>query len=206
MYRSMIRFLILPVLGAFVWVAPSNAQSTWRIDPAHSAAQFSVHHLMISNVKGEFSKVSGMVTLDEKDVTKSSVEIAIDTTSLNTRNPDRDKHLRSADFFDVENFPSMTFRSKRVERVAPSKLKVIGDLTIRGITREVGLDVEGPAPAIKDPWGNTRTGASASARINRQDFGVKWNARMDSGGVVVGDEVQIAVDVELVKKQAPSTN
>jgi len=183
---------------------PSFAQATtWQIDPAHSAAQFAVRHLMISNVKGEFSKVTGMVNLDEKDLSKSSVEVTIDTTTVNTREPKRDAHLRSPDFFDVEKYPTMSFRSKRITPVGEGKFKMTGDLTIRSVTREVTFDVEGPTPAIKDPWGNARAGATATARINRKDFNVLWNAAMDGGGVVVGDEVTITVDLEMFKKAAP---
>jgi polyisoprenoid-binding protein YceI len=181
------------------------ATSPWQIDPAHSAATFSVRHLMISNVKGEFSKVTGVVNLDEQDVAKSTVEVTIDVNTLNTREPDRDKHLRTADFFDVQNFPTMTFRSKRVEQVAPGKLKVTGDLTIRGVTREATFDVDGPTSAIKDPWGNTRAGASATTHVNRQDFGLKWSGKMDNGGVVVGDDVTVTVDVELIRKAPQAT-
>ena len=195
-------FVALLGLGAGGSLA---ATSSWQIDPAHSAATFSVRHLMISNVKGEFSKVTGVVNLDEQDVTKSTVEVTIDVNTLNTREPDRDKHLRTADFFDVQNFPTMTFRSKRVEQVAPGKLKVTGDLTIRGVTREATFDVDGPTPAIKDPWGNTRSGTSATTHVNRQDFGLKWSGKMDNGGVVVGDDVTVTVDVELVRKAPPAT-
>ena len=183
---------------------PSFAQATaWQIDPAHSAAQFTVRHLMIANVKGDFSKVTGVVNLDEKDITKSFAEVTIDTTTVNTGEPKRDAHLRSADFFDVERYSTMTFRSKRITPAGEGKFKMTGDLTIRGVTREVTFDVEGPTPAIKDPWCNARAGATATAKINRKDFNVLWNATMDGGGVVVGDEVTITVDVEMFKKAAP---
>lgn len=187
-------------------VSPSWATGTqWQIDPNHSSAQFSVRHLMISNVKGEFSKVTGTVILDGQDIARSSVEVKIDVETLNTRQPDRDKHLRSADFFDAQNFPDMTFKSKRVAQVAPGKLRVTGDLTIRGVTREVTFDVEGLTSPIKDPWGMLRAGASATARINRQDFGLKWNGKMDNGGVVVGDEVSISLDIEFVRPAAAAS-
>lgn len=183
---------------------PSLAQVTaWQIDPAHSAAQFTVRHLMIANVKGEFSKVSGVVNLDGRDITKSFAEVTIDTTTVNTGEPKRDAHLRSADFFDVERYPTMTFRSKRITPAGEGKFKMTGDLTIRGVTREVTFDVEGPTPAIRDPWGNARAGATATARIYRKDFNVLWNATIDGGGVVVGDEVTITMDVEMFKKAAP---
>ena len=176
------------------------ANSNWQIDPAHSSAQFSVRHMAISTVRGAFSKVSGMVALDDKDISKSTVDVSIDANSVDTRVPDRDNDLRSDKFFDVAHHPSITFKSKKVEQVAPGKLKVTGDLTIRGTTKEVVLDVEGPTSPMKDPWGNTRTAATATTKVNRQDFGVKWNAALDNGGVVVGDDVSIVIDVELVKK------
>ena len=163
-----------------------------------------MRHMMISNVKGEFSNVTGVVNLDEKDPTRSTVEVSIDTTTVNTHVAKRDAHLRSADFFDVDKYPTMTFRSKRIVAVDPGRYKLTGDLTIRGVTREVTFDVEGPTPAIKDPHGNVRVGAAATAKVNRKDFGLAWNAPLESGGVLVGDDVTITVDVELVKKAAPA--
>ena len=174
----------------------------WQIDPAHSAAHFSVRHLMISNVRGEFGKVSGHAILDPTDLTKSTVEVSVDTATIDTREPQRDEHLRSADFFDVANYPAITFRSKRIVGAGPERYKVTGDLTIRGVTRDVILDVEGPTPSIKDPWGNVRVGVSATAKINRKDFGLVWNALTEAGGVVVGDEVSITFESELVQKAA----
>ncbi len=179
---------------------PAAANSNWQIDPAHSSAQFSVRHMAISTVRGAFSKVTGSVVLDDKDLAKSTVEVTIDANSVDTRVPDRDNDLRSEKFFDVAHYPSITFKSRKVEQLAPGKLKVTGDLTIRGTTKEVVLDVEGPTAPMKDPWGNTRNAATATTKINRQDFGVKWNATLDNGGVVVGDDVSIIIDVELVKK------
>jgi len=194
----------LAVALAAVFAAPAFPQGTpWQIDPAHSTAQFSVRHLMISNVKGEFSKVTGLANLNENDLTRSAVEVNVDTTTIDTREPQRDAHLRSADFFDVAHYPTMMFRSKRITPTGSGKFKMTGGLTIRGVTREVTFDVEGPTSAIKDPWGNLRVGASATARINRKDFGLLWNAALEGGGVVVGDEVAIAIEVELVK-QAPA--
>ena len=204
MSKMTTRFVVASALLVALAV-PSLAQSTlWQIDPAHSFAQFSVRHMMISNVKGEFSNVTGVVNLDEKDPTRSTVEVSIDTTTINTHVAKRDAHLRSADFFDVEKYPTMTFRSKRIVAVDPGRYKLTGDLTIHGVTREVTFDVEGPTPAIKDPHGNVRVGASATAKISRKDFGLTWNAPLESGGVVVGDDVTITVDVELVKKAAPA--
>jgi len=174
---------------------------TWKIDPAHSNAQFSVRHLMISNVKGEFTRVSGQVRFDPDRPQSLSVEATIDVGTINTREPDRDTHLKSADLFDVTNHPAITFKSQRAEK-GPDGLKVAGDLTIRGVTREVTLEVDGPTPPMKDPWGFTRVGASATTRINRKDFGLTWNQALETGGVLVGDEVRISIDVELVEETA----
>jgi polyisoprenoid-binding protein YceI len=187
---GMAAVLSLPAVGA---------TSNWQIDPSHSAAQFSVRHMAISTVRGGFSNVKGTVVLDDQDVTKSSVNVTIDVSTVDTREPNRDKDLRTDKFFDVEHYPTMFFKSKKVEQVSPGKLKVTGDLTIRGTTKEVVLDVEGPTAPVKDPWGNTRAAATATTKINRQDFGVKWNATLDSGGVVVGDDVSITIDVEMIK-------
>jgi polyisoprenoid-binding protein YceI len=185
---------------AAILLLPAGAATTdWKIDPAHSSAQFSVRHMAISTVRGAFSKVTGGIVLDDKDITKSTVDVTIDVTTVDTREPGRDKDLRSDHFFDVDHFPTMTFKSKKVEQVASGKLKVTGDLTIRGTTKEVALDVEGPTAPVKDPWGNQRAAVSAAAKINRQDFGVKWNATMDNGGLVVGDDVNITIDVEMIK-------
>ncbi len=204
MSKIITRFVVASALLVALAV-PLLAQSTlWQIDPAHSVAQFSVRHMMISNVKGEFSKLAGVVNLDEKDLTRSTIEVSIDTTTINTRVPKRDADLRGANFLDVEKYPSMTFRSKRIVAGGPDRWKLTGDLTIHGVTREVTFDVEGPTPAIKDPHGNVRVGAAATAKISRKDFGLTWNPMLDSGGAVVGDEVTIMVDLELVKKLAPA--
>lgn len=176
------------------------ATSTWQIDPQHSSAQFAVRHLGLSTVRGAFSKLSGNMVFDDQDITKSSVEVTIDVNTVDTREPDRDKDLRSEHFFDVAHFPTMTFKSKKVEQVAPGKLRITGDLTIRGTTKEVTLDVDGPTTPVKDPWGNQRLAATATTKINRQDYGVKWNAKLDNGGVVVGDDVNITLDVEMIQK------
>ena len=196
--------IALAATAAAVLSLPAAAgTSTWQIDPQHSSAQFSVRHLAISTVRGAFSKLTGTIVLDENDVTKSTVDVTIDVSTVDTREPNRDNDLRSDKFFDVAHYPSMTFKSKKVEQVAPGKLKVTGDLTIRGTTREVVLDVDGPTAPVKDPWGHQRAAVNATTKINRQDFGVKWNATMDNGGVVVGDDVPITIDVEMVK-QAPA--
>lgn len=179
----------LPLLGG---------TTTYHIDPKHSDAQFAVTHLMISTVRGEFHGVNGTVVYDDADPSKSSVEATIDATTVDTREPDRDKHLKSPDFFDVADHPTMTFKSTKVESDGSGKLKVTGDLTIRGVTKTSVLEITVPKPAIKDPWGLQRTGISGTTKINRQDFGVAWNKKLDTGGVVVGDDVDITLDVEMV--------
>ena len=180
----------------------SSKPTQWQIDPAHSAAHFSVRHLMISNVRGEFTKISGSALLDPADLTKSTVEITIESASVNTREPQRDEHLRSADFFDVANYSTLAFRSKRIEALGADNFKLTGDLTIRGVTKEVTFDVEGPTPPVKDPWGNIRAGVTASAKINRKDFGLVWNALTEAGGFVVGDDVKITIEAELIQQAA----
>ena len=196
------RIAVTAGLAAALSLPAAAATSTWQIDPAHSAAQFAVKHLAISTVRGAFTSVKGTVQFDDKDITKSSVDVTIDVNSVDTRQPDRDKDLRSDHFFDAEHFPTITFKSKRVEQLSPGKLKITGDLTIHGITKEVVLDVDGPTAPVKDPWGNQRMAINATTKINRQDFGVKWNQTMDNGGVVVGDEVSITIDAEMIPKAA----
>jgi polyisoprenoid-binding protein YceI len=200
-----VRAISAIALAGALSLPAAAATSTWQIDPNHSAAQFAVRHLAISTVRGAFTKVSGTVQLDDKDVSKSSVDVTIDAASVDTRVADRDKDLRGDHFFDVEKYPTITFKSTKVEQVEAGKLKVTGDLTIHGVTKQVVLDVEGPTAPVKDPWGNQRAAANATTKINRQDFGVKWNAKMDSGGLVVGDDVAITIDVELVQKGAPKS-
>ena len=199
------RVISATALAAALSLPGAAATSTWQIDPNHSSAQFAVRHLAISTVRGAFTKVSGIVQFDDRDISKSSVEVTIDAASVDTRVPDRDKDLRSDRFFDAEKYPTLTFKSTKVEQVETGKLKVTGDLTIHGVTKQVVLDVEGPTAAVKDPWGNQRAAANASTKINRQDFGVKWNAKMDNGGWVVGDDVAITIDVEMVQKGAPKS-
>jgi polyisoprenoid-binding protein YceI len=179
--------------------ARQTETTTWNIDPAHTTAEFKVKHMMISNVKGRFAAVAGVIKLNEGDVADSSVEARIEAGSIDTRNADRDAHLKSADFFDVEKFPTLSFISTRVKRAGEGELAVEGDLTIRGVTRKVVFDVEGPTAPAKDPWGNTRMGLSATAKINRKDFGLTWNAALEAGGLLVGDEVTITLDVQVVK-------
>jgi len=172
------------------------ATSDWQVDPAHSAAQFAVKHLAISTVRGAFTKVQGTVQFDSQDITKSSVDVTIDTGSVDTREPNRDKDLRSDHFFDVEHFPTITFKSKKVEKIADGKLRITGDLTIRGVTKEAVLDVDGPSAPIKDPWGNQRMGVNATTKINRKDFGVGVNY----GSAMIGEDISITIDAEVFQK------
>ena len=178
---------------------PKTAVSTWNLDPAHSVAEFKVKHMMISNVKGNFSKVTGVLTHDETDVEKSHIEASIEVGSIETRDAQRDGHLKSEDFFHAEKFPTLTFNSTRVKVLGDGELSVEGDLTIRGVTRKVVFAVEGPTPSAKDPWGNTRIGVSATTKINRKDFGLTWNAALETGGILVGEEVTITLDIQFVK-------
>ena len=171
----------------------------YQIDPVHSSAQFSVRHMMVSNVRGEFAKVTGTVVYDPKNPALSSVEATIDAASINTHEPKRDDQLKSPDFFDVAKYPTLTFKSKKVEAAGEGKLRVTGELTIHGVTREVVLDVEGPSPEVK-MGPNFKSGASASTTINRKDFGMTWNRALDNGGVMVGDEVKITLEIEMGRK------
>jgi polyisoprenoid-binding protein YceI len=189
------RIAVTAGLAAVLSLPAAAATSTWQIDPAHSAAQFAVKHLMISTVRGAFTSVKGSLQFDDKDITKSTVDVTIEVNSVDTRVPDRDKDLKSDHFFDAEHFPTITFKSKRVEQVAPGKLKVTGDLTIHGITKEAVLDVDGPTAPVKDPWGNQRIGVSASSKITRQDFGITYGPGM------IGDEISITIDAELTQKK-----
>src|ERR1700686_1758084 len=186
-------------MSALATPQTTSTTTTWKIDPAHSVAEFKVKHMMISNVKGQFAKVSGVLTLDESDLRNSRVEALIEAGSIETRDAQRDTHLKSADFFDVEKFPTLSFKSSRISVVSDGQLEVEGDLTIHGVTRKVVFSVEGPTPPAKDPWGNTRIAVSATTKINRKDFGLTWNTALETGGILVGDEVTITLDVEFVK-------
>jgi polyisoprenoid-binding protein YceI len=174
--------------------------SNWNIDPAHSTAQFTVRHLGISNVTGNFTKVTGSVVLNDKDVAQSQVAASIDVNSVDTRVEARDKDLKSANFFDIEKYPTIEFKSKRIVS-GGGKLQLIGDLTIHGTTHEVALDVDGPTPEMTDPWGNSRRGISAATAINRKDFNLVYNNLLKTGEAVVGDNVKIQIDAEMVKKK-----
>ena len=173
--------------------------TTWSIDPAHSHVEFAVKHMMIATVKGRFGVVHGSVQTDDADPAKGLAEIEIDVDSIDTREPQRDAHLRSADFFDVEKFPKITFRSNRVTDVAGDRFKLSGDLTIHGVTREVTLDVTSEGRG-RDPWGGERAGFSATTKIKRSEFGLTWNQALETGGLLVSDDVRISLDVEIVKK------
>ena len=174
-------------------------QVTYQIDPAHSSAQFSIRHMMISNVRGEFTKVSGTVTYDAANPANSSADAGIEISSISTREPQRDTHLKSADFFDAEKYPLLTFQSKEVTG-QDGEWKLKGDITIHGVTREIALDVDGPTPETKDPWGNLRIGATATGKLNRKDFGLVWNGVLEAGGVLVGDEVKLTIDIEAIRQ------
>jgi polyisoprenoid-binding protein YceI len=193
--KSAFRSLALGALLVASGVTAATA-ATYKIDPAHSNVGFSVRHVMVSTVRGSFGKFEGTVAYDPANLAASSVNVTIDAASIDTANDKRDEHLRSADFFDVAKFPTLTFASKRVEGAAGS-LKVIGDLTIHGVTKEVTLDVDGPTEAVKNPWGMNVRGASATTTISRKDFGLTWNKALEAGGVVVGDDVKIQLDLEL---------
>jgi polyisoprenoid-binding protein YceI len=181
--------------------SPILARATeWQIDPAHSSVQFSVRHMMISNVRGEFTKTTGTITAEGKDPNSVKIQAEIDAGSISTRVEKRDAHLKSADFLDVEKYPTIIFDSKKIEAAGAGKWKVTGDLTLHGVTREVVLDVTGPTEEITDPMGKKRVAASATTAISRKDFGVNWNKALEAGGLVVGDEVKIQIDVEATQK------
>lgn len=174
---------------------------SWTIDPVHSAASFKVKHMMISDVSGSFRYIQGTLVLDKENIEKSKVDVTIAATSIDTGMQKRDDHLRSADFFDVATYPELTFTSKRVKEVSGDQFTLVGDLTIHGVTRKVELQVTGPSASAKDPWGNIRTAAKATTRINRKDFGLTWNSTLETGGVLVGEDVLIELDVQFIKHQ-----
>jgi polyisoprenoid-binding protein YceI len=184
-------------------IAPSLASaSTWNIDPDHSSVGFSIKHLMVSNVKGSFDKFSGAVDLDDKNIAASKVSATIDAASIDTRVQKRDDHLRSPDFFDVAKYPNITFVSKQWSRGAKGAMKVAGDLTMHGVTRKVVLNVAPFSKETRDPWGNTRRGTTATATINRKDFGIDWNKSLDTGGLMIGDQVDITLEIEMILAKA----
>lgn len=179
--------------------ASSVATTTWNIDPAHSGAEFKVKHMMISNVKGKFTGLNGTLTLNEADVTKSQIEATIPVATISTGDEQRDGHLKSGDFFDAEKFPTLNFASAKVVSKDDGELAVTGDLTMHGVTKQVTFAVEGPSQPSKDPWGNIRVGLSAVTKINRKEFGLSWNSALETGGVLVGEDVTISLDVEFIK-------
>jgi len=178
--------------------APASV-STWNLDPAHSAAEFKVKHMMISNVKGSFRGLKGTLTLDDADPSRSKVTATVDIATLSTGDDQRDAHLKSADFFDAAQFPHMTFDSTTVKKTGEGEYQVTGDLTLHGVTKPVTFAVDGPGAPGKDPWGNTRIGLSATAKINRKDFGLSWNAALETGGVLVGEDVALTIDAQFIK-------
>lgn len=194
-------FAVSAVLASF----PAAALAAdYELDASHTQVGFATKHLMVSTVKGEFQKVSGKVSYDPKKPEATVIEVTIDTTSINTRDPKRDGHLKAPDFFDAEKFPTATFKSTKVEKAGAGKLKVVGDLTIKGITKPVTLEVSGPSAEAKSPWGQSVVAASAVGKINRKDFGMSWNKTLDGGGLLVGETVDLAIDAELIKKEAPA--
>jgi polyisoprenoid-binding protein YceI len=190
--------LALAGLAVAVVAAPATAQ-TWTIDPAHSVASFTVKHMMVTNVHGRFGKVEGTVDYDGKNIAAAKVDAKIDASTITTDNEKRDAHLKSGDFFDAAGFPTITFKSKRAEAVGNGKFKLIGDLTMRGTTKEVVLDVEGPTDPVT-VQNSQRVGVTANTTLNRKDYGVSWSRAMDGGGYVVGDEVKVTIELELIKQ------
>jgi polyisoprenoid-binding protein YceI len=190
----------LAAAAAVALSLPLATAAVWEFDGAHTSAGFSVKHLMITTVRGTFKGVKGAVEWDGKDAATIKIDASIDMTTVDTAEPKRDEHLKSPDFFDAAKFPTMTFKSKSAASAGAGKVKVVGDLTLRGVTKEVTLDVDGPTAEIEDPWGNSKVGATATTKINRQDFGVSWNKALDAGGVVVGDEVSVIIDLQLKKR------
>lgn len=194
----MIRLFVL-CAAAFAGAAPVAA-ATWALDPSHTSVQFAIRHMMVSNVRGEFTKLSGTVQGDESAPAEAVIDVTIDAASIDTRDAKRDDHLRGKDFFDVATHPTITFKSKKIAPAGAAAFKVTGDLTMHGVTKEVVLDVADVTPAIKDPFGKTRAGARATTKVNRKDFGIDWSKTMDTGGLVVGDEVTVTIDVEAIKQ------
>jgi polyisoprenoid-binding protein YceI len=174
-------------------------KTTYKIDPAHSSAHFVVRHMMITNVRGAFSNIQGSVVYDPDKPEDSSIEAIIDATTVNTSEPQRDTHLKSADFLDVEKYPTITFKSTKVAKTGEEEFKVSGTLTVHGATKDVVLTVEGPTAEGKDPWGNSRIGASGATKIKRSEFGLTWNAALETGGILVGDDIKIELEMSLIK-------
>lgn len=190
----------LAVAFALVALPRIAGATTWEIDSSHSQFGFTVRHLMITDVHGDFRKFSGKIETDDKDPTKSKVDIVVETASINTADEKRDVHLKSAEFFDVEKFPKMTFKSTKITKLGEAKYEIVGDLTIKDTTKPVTLTSDGPGKQIKDPWGNTRSAAAVTGTINRKDFKLTWNKPLEGGGVVVGDDIKLNISLELIKK------
>lgn len=192
--------LLFPVTLVGLLLMAGSAFAGWELDPAHTGIHFKVRHLMVSSVRGDFEKFSGKVEYDEKNPLKSTADITIDAASINTRNAKRDEHLKSPDFLDVAKYPTITFKSTGLKRGKGGKLEMAGDLTLHGVTRPVVLKIDGPSKVAKGPTGNSHVGGSATTKISRKDFGLAWNKALETGGVVVGDEVEITIDVEIYRK------
>lgn len=194
------RIPFVAVLALALLAPVPGRAATWEADPAHSQVGFAIRHMMIATVRGQFRTFTATATGDPAAPGQATVQATIDATSIDTGNEKRDGHLRTADFLDVEKYPTITFKSKKIEPAGPGKAKVTGDLTLHGVTKEVVLDVEGPTQVVKDPMGNTKVGATATTTIDRKDFGIVWNKTLDGGGIMVGDEIDVTIDVEAVKK------
>lgn len=197
MFKTFARTALFAVVAA---VALPAQASSWTLDQDHSTVGFSVEHMMVTDQKGAFDTFTGTVEVDDKDVTKSVVNVEIDAASINTKSKKRDEHLRSPEFFDVAKYPKLTFKSTKVEKAKDGGLLVTGNLTMHGVTKPVTLTVAPISKELKDPWGNIHAGTTATAKINREDFGLKWNSAIEGGGVLVGKEVTIELQVELLKK------
>jgi polyisoprenoid-binding protein YceI len=203
---AFLAFGALAVLfGAGHPAAVQAPAAEWTIDSAHSRAQFAVRHLMVSTVRGLLGKVTGTIRFDGSDVKTLAVDVTIDVTGIDTAEPARDKHLRSADFFDTEKYPTLTFRSKRAEAAGAGRFRLVGDLTMHGVTKETTLSVEGPSPELKQ-GGTSRVGAMAMVRLSRKDFGLTWNRAIEAGGVTVSDEVDVTIDIEATRKTGATAN
>ncbi len=198
------RFLILLTLAGLMVMAGS-AFAGWEFDPSHTGVHFKIRHLMVSSVRGDFDKFTGKVEYDEKNPLKSTADITIDAASINTRIAKRDEHLKSPEFLDVTKYPTITFKSTGVKKGKGGTLEMAGDLTIHGMTKRVSLKIDGPSKIAKDPWGNSHVGGAATAKINRKDFGLTWNQTLETGGVMVGDEIEVTIDIELVKEAPKGT-
>jgi len=202
----MLRVAVSVAAGCVLTFAAVANASTWMIDPAHTSAQFAVRHMMVSTVRGTLGKVTGTVTINTEEIGLSSVEASIDATVVDSKEPKRDEHLKSPDFLDATKFPTITFKSTQVQKLVNDEYQVTGNLTLHGVTKPVILFVQGTPDGINDPFGNVRVGGVVNAKINRKDFGLNWNKTLDNGGVLVGDEVAITIDVELIKKGEPAAN